>query len=460
MDRMFSEMVSKSTRDKDSAEKSKAAAAAITEPPAPAPDPVVTQTTDPAPVSDPDQKPEAKPVKGKTKTRHIATQAQTPEELTEIVTKAAVKAVTAAMPERQPEPPVKATPAAPTVALPEMFSDREELWGALERANPKKYGSGKLVGILAESAKRISAYQASWEQSNPGSKFVASDHEQELSDLSPEIPESDLRQAEIKLGVERELAPIRERENAEKQSRELKNIQESSAPNARKNADEIAKSIFGQFDSELVSALDSKDKSKIDAYAESNPEIYEAASQVGNTFGHLTERASLLLSPGGERLYNPSNQADVILVEKLIPGIQEALIGTESDDGKTFVDVDQFIRMSPAQKKIHATIDLPLVLSAIKKLGDQKAVEMITGIRKREEQILKRNGFSKTTKAAPVATATIPPEPAAPAPISSASGVSAPRSSPASVAGPGSQAHSVSIRDRLIGDIMGRSVAR
>lgn len=420
-----------------------AATPAPAAPPEPKKPKEVVKPADPA-VADPAEPPAPKPRKT---TKYIATQPKGLEvaDVAEIAATAAARAVADLKP--------AAKPAEPAVALPEMFRTKADIFAQLERLYPEKYGNGKLVSMAVDSTKKIKDYQTSWESENPGQKFVAKDHEDEIADLAPDIPEDDIMTARVDIAAAKRIAPFEEAERQRQAKEQSRQAVTELTPVAQQAANRLGDSIAREIDPKFAELMRTGDQAKIREHRTAHPEEFDLIQETYKRYEGKARLTAQLLAPKGALTYDEANPTHRAVFDQFV-AIEDNFDGKPDGHGKHFVTNEKYGKMTNSQRAGYRTVDVQVVQAVLAGDAAREAKSYITARNKYKESVIKefiaKNPQHQVTAAA---ESTVPG--ITPAGTSRAVGGSLPGEGAAVGAASAAVAGGTGWRDQLFKNLMG-----
>lgn len=331
--------------------------------------------------------------KVRTRTRHVLTDEPTPVD-TAGIAKAVADGVNEGLKRGAEQAKPKETPKAPE--LPEMYAHRAAEFETLEKMYPDKYGKGKLVKLLAKSAQKISDYQSTWEEQNPGKDFNPSEHTEEIDGFTPNIDQDDITRAQVRIETDRETKSLREELGSLKGELHAQKLHADIVPKAQAAVSALGQSIIAEVAPELHKLAQSGDRAGMEKYVADNAEMLGVVNEVVTEQLDDAHRAFVLMSPGGDKLVdlkNPTPQ-DVRILNHLLPAIETHMDGVKDTAGIEFTTWAKYQSLSDAQKSKYRVIDPHVAQSVMKVMAVSKAKARIKAISDQDAAVLKRYGYA------------------------------------------------------------------
>lgn len=407
------------------------------------------QTEDPPKETKTEEQPKAKPEAPRRPSRYKVTdRAKQQEETKKVVSEVVGEVLPKVLKAVQPTP-ASNEPKAPEI--PEMFKHDLEVYEALERIYPERYGNGKLVKALAESERRINAYRTKWQSENPDQEFNEEEHRDELDKLIPNISTREISRAQSEITTNQRLdAEEKKRQEKEREASKQQRSQtlEQVAAGAEK---EFNRTIAVAVDPELDALIKAGDPAKVDERIKSNRVAHLVGNDVARRYNPIYSRAAVIFTPEGAPDPNkPLSDIDGEIYGRVIPSMERYLDGKEVN-GRPFLPVAEFLQLSPLEQRQYSTVSRELVLEYIQALATAEIHQL-----KQEIGLNGRpNGQPVAGKTAPPATAGESTKP----PVnngSNASGVGAPGGGPVVSTGATRPLSPTDARGKFIAGLSGR----
>jgi hypothetical protein len=274
------------------------------------------------------------------------------------------------------------------------------VFSTMAKLNPKK--SSNLPEEFEKFLKVEKDYRDQWEADNKGKTFDpgADEHEDWYQDNQPDYDEAEYHRAQGRV----------ESENVWKE-RETQKIRESAMQSAKEVAevvaDDVTDAIEGQISAQLTEILGDNTLLKDEGPIQ---------DKFNQEIGHLREKievATYLMTQGTSLKYDPNNKlhteahADVLAfdedISKLSAEEQHKLVETTLGkrnklSGKSFVKMDDFVRLTPGQQQESWTIGMQPVIAA--KLMAEVSKESMGGwIGKLFKQVSSKSGSGSVSNA-------------------------------------------------------------